>query len=179
MGPTPHRRLHVRLRLFGGGARGPGTLRAPPGINPRRGSGAGPSPRGELGLPISRCDTEPIHLMNHRRHMYVPRQRARTPLGHSTARHSAELSALDGGTKHGGYQAKTRARVFLCYKGISVYSVVALRVGGQRRAFLGCWQGTLLSTFVDHGLASEGVCFTLRGHVGLQLPRGSANPYRR
>src|SRR6478672_7346390 len=51
----------------------------------------------------------------------------------------------------------------------SVYSVVALRVGGQRRAFLGCWQGTLLSTFVDHGLASEGVCFTLRGHVGLTV----------
>ena len=68
-----------------------------------------------------------------------------------------------------GYQAKTRVRVFLCYREISVLPVVARRVGGQRRAFLGCWQGTLLSTFVDHGLASEGVCFTLRGHVGLTV----------
>src|SRR6185312_9048739 len=39
-----------------------------------------------------------------------------------------------------GYQAKTRVRVFLCYREISVLPVVARRVGGQRRAFLGCWQ---------------------------------------
>src|SRR6185312_17363871 len=41
--------------------------------------------------------------------------------------------------------------------------------GTNHMAFLGCWQGTLLATFVDHGLASEGVCFTLRGHVGLTV----------
>jgi len=82
---------------------------------------------------------------------------------------------LESSLHNDGYQAKTRVRVFLCYKGISVYSVAALRVGGQRRAFLGCWQGTLLSTFVDHGLASEGVCFTLRGHyVAQQDPDGFA-----
>src|SRR6476646_5371517 len=76
---------------------------------------------------------------------------------------------LESSLHNDGYQAKTRLRVSLCYKEINVHSVVARRVGGQRRAFLGCWQGTLLSTFVDHGLASEGVCFTLRGHVGLTV----------
>src|SRR4029077_470309 len=53
------------------------------------------------------------------------------------------------------YQAKTRVRVFLSYNGISVHSVVALRVGGQRRAFLGCWQGTLLSKFVATGVRGD------------------------
>jgi hypothetical protein len=163
MGPTPHRRLHVRLRLFGGGARGPGTLRAPPGINPRRGSGAGPSPRGELGLPISRCDTEPIHLMNHRRHMYVPRQRARTPLGHSTARHAAELSALDGGTKHVEGQYANA----VCGSQVDVTTVIKRRL----RCEYSCATRELVST---HSLR-----YALAGNAGRFWAAGRAHCSRR